>query len=116
MECHSSKMSLKLKYHSNWNVTQLKCHSNLNVTQIGMDDWTIWMPFLQVYSWHINRYRRRRKEGEEGRIESEQENGALKEDVKRVDRSYVEKRADVHSLKVAVQKGSNSVKLSEEEN
>ena len=74
---------------------------------------------MQVYSWHINRYRRRqvrRKEGEEGRIESEQENGALKEDVKRVDRSYGEERADVHSLKVAVQKGSNSVKLSEEEN
>ena len=74
---------------------------------------------MQVYSWHINRYRRRRKkrkEGKEGRIESEQENGALKEDVKRVDRSYGEEKADVHSLKVAVQKGSNSVKLSEEEN
>ena len=26
--------SLKLKFHSNWNVTQLECHSNLNITQI----------------------------------------------------------------------------------
>ena len=67
----------------------------------GMDDRTIVMPFLKVYSCHINKYRRgqvRRKEGEEGRIESEQKNGALKEDVKRVYRNDGEEKADVQSL------------------
>ena len=46
LKCHSNLnvsnlsvtkigMSLKLKYHSNWNVIKLECHTNLNVIQIG---------------------------------------------------------------------------------
>ena len=54
----------------------------------GIDDWTIMKPFLQVCSWHVNRDRRGqvwRNEGEDGGIKSEQEIGACKEEVKRVD-------------------------------
>ena len=43
-------MSLKMEYHSKWNVTQkgmlltLEYHSNWNVTQIGM------LPYLECHS------------------------------------------------------------------
>ena len=35
IEYHSKWNVAKMECHSEWNVTQMECHSNLNVTQIG---------------------------------------------------------------------------------